>query len=65
MNIHFVFAVTESEIQDGILKATNVESNCLVYKRTLRHLSGVGINDKDTPKYIDVIKLEKVFSYTK
>ncbi|XP_053389724.1 uncharacterized protein LOC123563616 [Mercenaria mercenaria] len=55
----FFQSVTESEIQDGILKATDVNSHCLVYKRRLRHLHGAGLNDNDTPRYIDVIKSEK------
>ncbi|XP_045212433.2 NACHT and WD repeat domain-containing protein 2-like [Mercenaria mercenaria] len=55
----FFQSVTESEIQDGILKATDVNSHCLVYKRRLRHLHGVGLNDKDTARYIDIIKSEK------
>lgn len=53
-------SVTESEIQEGIMKASEVDSHCLVYKRELRHLHDIGLNDNVAQRYIDITKSETV-----
>lgn len=52
--------MTECEIQEGILKANNVNKHCLVYKRHLNEFEGLGLQLKDAPRFIDVVKTEKV-----
>lgn len=56
----FCFAVTECEIQDGILKTDDVNKHCLVYKRRFKLLSDALLSLKDIPRFIDVIKTDKV-----
>ena len=55
-----LFTVTECEIQDGILKATDVESHVLVYRRELTFLDQTAISDQDFSRFVDVKKIGEV-----
>ncbi|XP_052783963.1 uncharacterized protein LOC128219861 isoform X2 [Mya arenaria] len=55
----FFISVTESEIQNGIVKASDVDLHCLVYKRYINDLDDKTAGDKNAPRYIDVQKTDK------
>ena len=48
------FLVTECEIQDGILKAADVDSHVLVYRRQLNVLDESALSEENMSRYIDV-----------
>ena len=49
-----LFVVTECEIQDGILKAADVDSHVLVYRRQLSQLDETSLAEENASRYIDV-----------
>ncbi|WAQ96293.1 NWD1-like protein [Mya arenaria] len=55
----FFISVTECEIQDGILKASDVDSHCLVYKRYFKGLDDTTAGDKNASRYMDVQTTDK------
>ncbi|XP_045212692.2 uncharacterized protein LOC123563752 [Mercenaria mercenaria] len=55
----YFLSVTECEIQDGILKAQDVDKHCLVYNRVFKGLDGACLQLKDAPRFKDVTKTEK------
>ena len=56
-----IFTVTECEIQDGILNATDVESHVLVYRRELTFLDETAISEENFSRYVDVKKNGEVY----
>ena len=50
----WVLAVTECEIQDGILKAEDVNAHVLVYRRQLSQLDQTALSDENASRYIDI-----------
>ena len=57
-----IFAVTECEIQEGILNAADVDSHVLVYRRELTMLNESAISEENFSRYIDVKKNGEVKS---
>jgi len=52
--------VTELEIQDGIMKAKNINDHCLVYRRVFRDLTNNSLVHTLAPRFIDVAKTPEV-----
>lgn len=55
-----LIAVTELEIQEGILHAENNDAHCLVYQRQFRDMSDGAVVHDTARRYMDSLRTDDV-----